>query len=72
MFNLDIESLLSEQALGDNFDIWFPPSRQKGIPKNKKTIRSETHEDVQEGVKAYRKGASLYFSANVGFRDSYC
>ena len=42
------------------------------MPKRKQTIRSETHEDVKEGVKAYKKGASLYFSAGVDFRDSYC
>ena len=38
----------------------------------KQTIRSVTSDDVDEGVKAYKKGASLYFSSEVGFRDSYC
>ena len=27
MYNLDIESLLSEQALGNNFDVWYPPNK---------------------------------------------
>ena len=42
------------------------------MPKRKQTITSETHEDVAHAVKAHKKGASLYFSADVEFRDKYC
>ena len=73
MYGLDVESLLIAQTIEQSFDIWHPPNKNKNEKKGKKqTIVSESADDVSAGVKAYKKGASLYFSSGVEFRNGFC
>ena len=65
MFGLDLKSMLANTA-SDLLHIWHPP---KGSSRAKKmTIQNVDTDDVNEAVKAYKDGASLYFGSSLEFR----
>jgi hypothetical protein len=50
--------------------IWHPP---KGSSKAKKqTISNVDTDDIDDAIKAYKSGASLYFSSSLEFRNLFC
>ena len=65
MGGLDLKHLLSSTA-SDKIHIWNQP-KQKG----QNAIRSEPTDDPEVALEKYNKGSSLYFGANVKFRDLY-
>jgi len=72
MFDLKLGPLI--ESVIDNDDdilIWQPPKAgaKKGL--GEKAILSHSSDDVDDCLKAVKKGCSLYFSSSPDFRNSY-
>lgn len=69
MHGLNLQAMLANSA-SEVLHIWHPP---KGDSKAKKTTISNVDtDDLDEALRAYNKGASLYFGSSLEFRTNWC
>jgi len=69
MFDLHLPTLVYATAETESIHIWRPP--KAGQTNKNQTIKSEETDDVDEAIKAAKRGASLYFTSSPEFRNTY-
>ena len=72
MHDLSLAPLMQSVIDGDDdVHIWKPSKAGAKNVKGEKAIYSHASDDVDDCLKARKKGASLYFSSPAEFRNSY-